>query len=105
GVRVILPKDKLIEETYIRYSNLINFSVFALIFPIGTIVREFYLLNYIKSIMIAKIIVFGLVLVVGLVLFFALPTVAISNLILYLSYGSLIFILIPSFAFRKFDND
>src|SRR5690554_1050464 len=75
GVRVILPKDKLIEETYIRYSNLINFSVFALIFPIGTIVREFYLLNYIKSIMIAKIIVFGLVLVVGLVLFFALPTV------------------------------
>lgn len=105
GVRLVLPKESLVDETYIRYSNLVNFSVFAFILPIGVMVREFYLLPYIKKIMISKIIIFSLVLIVSLILFFVLPTVSVSNLILYFSYGSLIFILIPSNSFRKFDKE
>lgn len=99
--RYALPKDTLSEVDYARYSNLILFGIFGFVLPIGIMVREILIIPYVKKIMITKIIVFILVVIVGVSLFFLVPTVTVSSVVLYLSYGSLIFILVPSNTYRK----
>lgn len=99
--RYALPKDILSEVDYARYSNLILFGIFGFVLPIGIMVREILIIPYVKKIMITKIIVFILVVIVGVSLFFLVPTVTVSSVVLYLSYGSLIFILVPSNTYRK----
>lgn len=103
--RYVLPKDTLSDVDYARYSNLILFGIFGIVLPIGVMVREFLLTPYVKKIMTAKIIVFSLVVIAGVVLFFLVPTVTVSSVVLYLSYGSLIFILVPSITYRKSNQD
>lgn len=102
--RLLLPKAVVNEEDYFRLSDLNKFFVFGFIIPVGVIVREFLLLPYVIKIMIIKIIVASLIFVSGLVIFFALSTVS-SSIIVYLSYGSLILILIPSTSFKKFETE
>ena len=99
--RFILPKDTLSDVDYARYSNLILFGIFGFVLPIGIMVREFLITPYVKRIMIIKVVIFSLVVIAGVVLFLLAPTVMGSSIILYLSYGSLIFILIPSSNFKK----
>lgn len=102
--RLLLPKAVVNEEDYFRLSDLNKFFVFGFIIPVGVIVREFLLLPYVRKIMIIKIIVASLIFVSGLVIFFALSTVS-SSIIVYLSYGSLVLILIPSTSFKKFETE
>lgn len=103
--RVLLTnQENLEQELYIRYSNLIQFAIFGIIVPIGVIVREYLLLPYLKNFMTAKVIIYSLVSIGGLVLFFAVPTVSVSSVLIYVSYAALIFILVPTNAFRKFDK-
>ena len=105
GRRLLGPKENMTEANYIRYSKLIEFSVFALFLPIGVIVREYFLLVYNKKVMFFKLVVFSIVVISGTILFFMIPTVSVSQLIIYMSYASLIFILIPSNSYRKFDKE
>lgn len=105
GRRLLGPKENMTEANYIRYSKLIEFSVFALFLPIGVIVREYFLLVYNKKVMFFKLVVFSIVVIAGTTLFFMIPTVSVSQLIIYMSYASLIFILIPSNSYRKFDKE
>jgi hypothetical protein len=98
--RLLLPKEVVDQEEYFRPSDLNKFFVFGFIIPIGVIVREFLLLPYVRKIMILKVVISSLIFVGGLLIFFLLPTVS-SAIIVYLAYGSLILLLIPSTSFKK----
>lgn len=108
GRNLIGSAEDLGEENHARYSNLIYFLVFGFFLPLGVLVRELLMREEFKAnkkVMIIKVIVFVLVLAIGLTLFFLLPTANVSQLILYLSYGSLIFIIVPSNAYNRKKQD
>lgn len=79
-----------------RQGNLIYFLTFAVLMPIGLFAREFLTLEYVMHKMIIKIIVAISVLIIGLTLWYLIPNVLTSKLIMYGSMISLVFMLIPS---------
>lgn len=79
-----------------RQGNLIYFLTFAVLMPIGLFAREFLTLEYVMHKMIIKIIVAITVLIIGLTLWYLIPNVLTSKLIMYGSMISLVFMLIPS---------
>lgn len=103
GKNILNGIENISEEVYIRYWNFIQYLVFGLIITIGVIVREFILIPHIKKYLFFKLILFVLQLLVCIPIFFIIPTVSTSYVILYIAYGMVIISLIPTYSFRKFD--
>lgn len=102
--KILLQKYNMTETNYIRYQNLLLFGIFGFILPLGIMAREFFLLKYNKKIMVFKLVMFIVILIGGLFLFYIVPTISMSSIILYFSYGSIILILIPSNSYYKNKN-
>lgn len=79
-----------------RQGNLIYFLTFAVLMPMGLFAREFLTMEYIMQKMIVKVIVALSVLIIGLALWYLIPNVLTSKLIMYGSMISLVYMLIPS---------
>lgn len=103
GKNILNGIENISEEVYIRYWNFIQYLVFGVVISIGVIVREFILVPHIKKFMFLKLTLFSLQLLLCIPLFFIIPTVSTSYVILYIAYGIVIISLLPTYSFRKFD--
>ncbi|HHX00081.1 MAG TPA: hypothetical protein GX740_02105 [Acholeplasmataceae bacterium] len=103
GSAIIKNIPNLAEETAIRYWNFTQYIVFGVVIPIGVIVREFILLAHVKKFMFFKLFIYSIQLVALPILFFVIPTVTMSRVILYLSYGVVILAIIPTQVFKKLE--
>ncbi len=100
--KVLLLKDETLDEIIkMKYSFIIHLLVFAVITPVGVVIREYMLLAYKRNIMLIKIAFIAVMTIVSVITLLGSEAQTLYTLLTFLAYGVLIVALIPSSSFQK----
>lgn len=101
-LRIVVGKmENVTADEVIRFNEGVKFLSLATILSLGVLLREILVTDFVRKIIVLKVVVYLLINVSGIVLFFITDSVALMTVLGYISFGLLIFLLVPTNKFNK----